>query len=62
MSDGPFDQPREHREAVELIAARAARARAGSGALVVLRGATGTGRTTVLEAAGRAAEAHGMRV
>lgn len=62
VSDGPFDQPREHREAVELIAARAARARAGSGALVVLRGATGTGRTTVLEAAGRAAEAHGMRV
>lgn len=62
VSDGPFDQPREHREAVALIAARAARARAGSGALVVLRGATGTGRTTVLEAAGRAAEAHGMRV
>lgn len=62
VSDGPFDQPREHREAARLIAARAARARSGSGALVVLRGATGTGRTTVLEAAGRDAEAHGMRV
>ncbi|MFQ6147556.1 ATP-binding protein, partial [Streptomyces seoulensis] len=60
--EGPFDQPREHREAAALIAARAARARAGAGALVVLRGATGTGRTTVLEAAGRAAEAYGMRV
>ncbi|MFI2645060.1 LuxR C-terminal-related transcriptional regulator [Streptomyces sp. NPDC018610] len=62
MCDEPWEQPREHREAVALIAAAAARARAGGGALVVLRGATGTGRTTVLETAGRAAEAHGMRV
>ncbi|MFF8593095.1 AAA family ATPase [Streptomyces sp. NPDC015220] len=56
------EPPREHREAVALLAAGAARARAGVGGLVVLRGATGTGRTAVLEAAGRTAAEHGMRV
>lgn len=60
---GPYgDQPGEHREAAALLAAGAARARAGAGGLVLLRGATGTGRTTVLEAAAEAAAEHGMRV
>ncbi|MEU5092526.1 AAA family ATPase [Streptomyces sp. NPDC021356] len=54
--------PPEHREAAALLAAKAERARAGSGGLVLLRGATGTGRTTVLEAAARSAAGHGMRV
>ncbi|MEU6481550.1 LuxR family transcriptional regulator [Streptomyces sp. NPDC047017] len=58
----PHDQPSEHREAAALLAAGAARARAGAGGLVLLRGATGTGRTTVLEAAARSAAEHGMRV
>jgi len=53
---------RAHREAVAVLAAGAARARSGTGGLVVLRGATGTGRTTVLEAAAEAAVAQGMRV
>lgn len=52
----------ERTDVLELIAAEAARARAGTGGLVLLRGATGTGRTAVLEAAVRDAEAHGMRV
>lgn len=56
------DQPREHRQALALLAAEAARARAGLGSVVLLRGATGTGRTTVLETAVEAAVAHGMRV
>ncbi|MDF3302978.1 helix-turn-helix transcriptional regulator [Streptomyces tropicalis] len=54
--------PPEHTEAAALFAAEAARAREGSGRLVLLRGATGTGRTTVLEAAAADAAAHGMRV
>ncbi|MFJ1971519.1 AAA family ATPase [Streptomyces sp. NPDC087903] len=62
MSVPQRELPREHREAVALLAAGAARARAGSGGLVLLRGATGTGRTTVLEAAAEAAATHGMRV
>ncbi|MGW2518392.1 LuxR C-terminal-related transcriptional regulator [Streptomyces sp. NPDC001617] len=53
---------RAHREAVGLLAAGVARARGGTGGLVLLRGATGTGRTTVLEAAAEDAVAHGMRV
>lgn len=53
---------REHREAAALLGAGAARARAGAGGLVLLRGATGTGRTTVLEAAAEDATTHGMRV
>lgn len=52
----------ERTDVTELIAAEAARARAGNGRLVLLRGATGTGRTAVLEAAVRDADAHGMRV
>ncbi|MET8942924.1 LuxR C-terminal-related transcriptional regulator [Streptomyces sp. NPDC004542] len=56
------DRPREHREAAALLAAAAARARDGAGGLVLLRGATGTGRTTVLEAAAEDAADHGMRV
>lgn len=52
----------ERREVRELIAAEAGRARGGAGRLVLLRGATGTGRTTVLEAAAEDAAAHGMRV
>ncbi|MGW5673529.1 LuxR C-terminal-related transcriptional regulator [Streptomyces sp. NPDC003860] len=56
------DRPREHREAAALLADGAARARAGEGGLVLVRGATGTGRTTVLDAAAQDAAAHGMRV
>ncbi|MGW3358524.1 LuxR C-terminal-related transcriptional regulator [Streptomyces bungoensis] len=62
MSAPHVEQPREHREAAALLADAAARARAGAGGLVLLRGATGTGRTTVLEAAAEAAAGHGMRV
>ncbi|MFK0263975.1 AAA family ATPase [Streptomyces angustmyceticus] len=50
------------REAERLLATATERARAGTGRLVLLRGATGTGRTTVLEAAAEEAAAHGMRV
>ncbi|NUR03167.1 MAG: AAA family ATPase [Streptomyces sp.] len=57
-----MSRPPEHHEALALLAAEAARARSGAGRLVVLRGATGTGRTTVLEAAAEDAAAHGMRV
>ncbi|WP_052269780.1 LuxR C-terminal-related transcriptional regulator [Streptomyces sp. MUSC 125] len=46
------------REAARLLATATERARAGAGRLVLLRGATGTGRTTVLEAAAE----DGMRV
>ncbi|MFG2309698.1 AAA family ATPase [Streptomyces sp. NPDC048566] len=53
---------RERGEALELVAAEAARARAGTGRLLLLSGATGTGRTALLEAAARHGEAHGMRV
>ncbi|MFI6281535.1 AAA family ATPase [Streptomyces sp. NPDC050988] len=53
---------RERREELELVAAEAGRARAGAGRLVLLRGATGTGRTALLEAAAEQAEAAGMRV
>ncbi|MFI8894022.1 helix-turn-helix transcriptional regulator [Streptomyces paradoxus] len=56
------DLPGEHREAAALLAAGIARARSGTGGLVLLRGATGTGRTSVLEAAAEAAAAQGMRV
>ena len=59
---GTSVMPCEHRDAARLLAAEAAHARAGSGRLVLLRGATGTGRTTVLEAAAEDAAAHGMRV
>jgi DNA-binding CsgD family transcriptional regulator len=62
LSEPRRDQPDEHREAAALLAAGAARARLGAGGLVVVRGATGTGRTTVLDAAAEEAAAHGMRV
>ncbi|MET8286480.1 AAA family ATPase [Streptomyces sp. NPDC005132] len=53
---------RERREALELVAAEADRARSGSGRLVLLRGATGTGRTALLEAVAGQAAARGTRV
>ncbi|MFF2196630.1 AAA family ATPase [Streptomyces sp. NPDC058157] len=53
---------RERDAARDLIAAETERARSGSGGLVLFRGATGTGRTAVLEAAVRDAEERGMRV
>ncbi|MEU6369504.1 AAA family ATPase [Streptomyces sp. NPDC046931] len=62
MSGPHGDQPHEHREAAALLAAWVARARAGAGGLVLLRGATGTGRTTVLEAAAESAADQGVRV
>lgn len=52
----------ERREALELVAAEVERARAGSGRLVLLRGATGTGRTALLAAVAEQAAAAGMRV
>ncbi|MGW2637902.1 LuxR C-terminal-related transcriptional regulator [Streptomyces sp. NPDC001348] len=62
MSRTQGDPPREHREAAALLNAGVARARAGAGGLVLLRGATGTGRTTALEAAAEYAADQGMRV
>ncbi|MFI0806582.1 LuxR C-terminal-related transcriptional regulator [Streptomyces echinatus] len=60
---GPQDVwPRTHREAVATLAAGVARARSYAGGLVLLRGATGTGRTTVLESAIQDASEHGTRV
>ncbi|MFF4606456.1 AAA family ATPase [Streptomyces sp. NPDC001339] len=59
---GPLSPPGEHRDAVALLAAEATRARAGAGRTVLVRGATGTGRTSVLEAAAEDAAAAGMRV
>jgi DNA-binding CsgD family transcriptional regulator len=53
---------RERDDAHALLAAEIERARAGSGRLVLLRGATGTGRTAVLETAARHAEDRGLRV
>ncbi|MGW9433962.1 ATP-binding protein, partial [Streptomyces decoyicus] len=50
------------REAARLLATATERAHAGTGRLVLLRGATGTGRSTVLEAAAEDAAAHGMQV
>ncbi|CAL9533175.1 hypothetical protein SUDANB145_04067 [Streptomyces sp. enrichment culture] len=52
----------ERDDAHALIAAATERARAGTGRLVLLRGATGTGRTAVLEAAAEHAEARGLKV
>ncbi|MFH9387994.1 AAA family ATPase [Streptomyces albidoflavus] len=54
--------PREHPHHEGPLAAEIERARSGSGRLVLLRGATGTGRTTALDAAVRAAAARGLRV
>ncbi|PKV83420.1 AAA family ATPase [Streptomyces sp. TLI_146] len=58
---GPF-RAREHDGAHALVAAEVERARSGAGGLVVLRGATGTGRTAVLEAAAGHAAEQGLRV
>ncbi|WP_063770639.1 AAA family ATPase [Streptacidiphilus carbonis] len=57
--DGPL---RERRDVLELLAAEAERARTGSGRMTVLRGATGIGRSAVLEAVADDGAAHGMRV
>jgi DNA-binding CsgD family transcriptional regulator len=53
---------RERDDVRALLAAETERARAGTGGLVLLRGATGTGRTAVLEAAVRHAADRGLRV
>ncbi|MFI5470299.1 AAA family ATPase [Streptomyces cacaoi] len=53
---------REREDAHALLTAEAERARAGGGRLVLLRGATGTGRSAVLEAAAAHATHLGMRV
>ncbi|MFF5185268.1 AAA family ATPase [Streptomyces sp. NPDC000345] len=53
---------RERDDALALLAAEAERARAGAGRLVLLRGATGTGRSAVLEAAVARAAVRGLRV
>ncbi|MFD9392183.1 AAA family ATPase [Streptomyces sp. NPDC060000] len=53
---------REREDAHALLAAEAERARAGGGRLVLLRGATGTGRSAVLEAAATHATQLGLRV
>ncbi|MFF8901033.1 AAA family ATPase [Streptomyces lydicus] len=50
------------REAARLLATTIERAHAGIGRLVLLRGATGTGRTTALEAAAEDAAARGVHV
>ncbi|MFF4899241.1 LuxR C-terminal-related transcriptional regulator [Streptomyces sp. NPDC001068] len=47
-------------DAMHLLADEAARTRSGTGRLVLLRGATGTGRTTVLEAVAEQASALGL--
>ncbi|GAA4807874.1 helix-turn-helix transcriptional regulator [Streptomyces ziwulingensis] len=57
-----FRPLRERDDAHALLAAETERARAGAGRLVLLRGATGTGRTAVLEAAAAYAEARGLKV
>ncbi|MFI5798584.1 AAA family ATPase [Streptomyces sp. NPDC051677] len=53
---------RERDDAHALLAAEAKNARAGSGRLVLLRGATGTGRSALLEAAATHATHLGLRV
>lgn len=53
---------RERDDAHALLAAEIERARAGAGRLVLLRGASGTGRTAVLETAVRHAADRGLRV
>ncbi|MER5977709.1 AAA family ATPase [Streptomyces sp. NPDC001857] len=52
----------EREEAHALLVAETERALAGSGRLVLLRGATGTGRSAVLEAAAAHAAGRGLRV
>ncbi|MEU3787232.1 AAA family ATPase [Streptomyces sp900129855] len=59
----PVAEPLLEREAgLATVAAEATRACSGSGRLVLLKGATGTGRSALLEAAARHAAAQGMQV
>ncbi|CAL9477781.1 AAA family ATPase [Streptomyces sp. enrichment culture] len=59
----PLAEPLSERDdALRLLAERGERARAGAGGLVLLRGATGTGRTALLGAAAEQAAGQGMRV
>ncbi|MFF9798245.1 AAA family ATPase [Streptomyces rochei] len=53
---------RERDDAQALLAAETERARAGTGGFVLLRGATGTGRTALLESAVEHAADRGVRV
>lgn len=53
---------RERDDAHALLAAEVERARAGAGRLVLLRGASGTGRSALLESAVAHAAARGLRV
>ncbi|MFE0844730.1 AAA family ATPase [Streptomyces rochei] len=53
---------RERDDAQALLAAETERARAGTGGFVLLRGATGTGRTALLESAVEHAADRGLRV
>ncbi|MFE0819963.1 AAA family ATPase [Streptomyces sp. NPDC058847] len=53
---------RERDDAQALVAGETERVRAGTGGFVLLRGATGTGRTAVLERAARHAADQGLRV
>ncbi|MFF3502327.1 AAA family ATPase [Streptomyces sp. NPDC003247] len=53
---------REREDAYALFAAETERARAGAGRFVLLRGATGTGRSALLEAAVAHAAGRGLRV
>ncbi|RSS10091.1 AAA family ATPase [Streptomyces sp. WAC08401] len=53
---------RERDDAQALLAAETERARAGTGGFVLLRGATGTGRTALLESAVEHATHRGLRV
>ncbi|MFC8995459.1 AAA family ATPase [Streptomyces rochei] len=53
---------RERDDAQALLAAETKRARAGTGGFVLLRGATGTGRTALLESAVEQAADRGLRV
>ncbi|MGY4277566.1 AAA family ATPase [Streptomyces sp. M18.1] len=53
---------RERDDAQALLAAETERARAGTGGFVLLRGATGTGRTALLESAVEQAADRGVRV
>ncbi|MEU0769905.1 helix-turn-helix transcriptional regulator [Streptomyces albogriseolus] len=59
----PLAEPLSERDdALRLLAAQGERARAGAVRLVLLRGATGTGRTALLSAAAEQAAGQGMRV
>ncbi|MET9966034.1 AAA family ATPase [Streptomyces sp. NPDC006356] len=57
-----FGELLERDAAHALVASEIQRALTGSGRLVLVRGATGTGRTAVLEAAAEHAAHHGLRV